>query len=101
MFSINQDIRKSMARFGLLEQIEATQVCRYCQDFILNICNQSRNSFDIPRVTKYLKNSQTIEIELKNIIIGQKIRSNSSQILKEINAKMGGCYVEKIRYKMG
>ncbi|MBD3299811.1 MAG: DUF721 domain-containing protein [Candidatus Moranbacteria bacterium] len=98
MFGIGNDIRRIMVRKGLLDQVEAFMVCRYGQEAIEKLC---KNKFYRPEVVKFLKNTGTLEVRLKNFSVGQAIRNKNREILFRINEKMGGEFVQKIRFRMG
>lgn len=98
MFGIKNDIRRAMARFGLSRELDAFMVCKITQQEMEKVC---KNKMFCPEVIKFVKITHTVEVKLKNFVIGQQIRSKNAQIINCVNEKMGGVYVEKIRYRMG
>ena len=97
MFGIKRELDRTISRSGAGGELEAFMVCRCGQKIIASIFNKGDGRF---RVVKYLKQTATLEVELKNMIVGQKIRANQERIIKRINNEMRGTYIKRLRYKL-
>ncbi|MBD3244473.1 MAG: hypothetical protein GF335_00580 [Candidatus Moranbacteria bacterium] len=97
MFSIKKDIKRYINRIGVSDELEAFMICKYAKDCIDSIC---KDRFNQAQPVKYIRHTNTLEISLNNVLIGNTIRSQKAKIIEKINEKMGGFYVEKIRYRM-
>ncbi|MEA3273300.1 MAG: hypothetical protein U9Q72_01745 [Patescibacteria group bacterium] len=96
-FGIKRELEKIISRMGVAEEFEAFSVCRYGQKILSNFCKGENYK---PKVIKYLKQTQTLEIELHSVLMGNKIRTESDLIIDKINTKAGRKCVEKIRYRL-
>jgi|AntAceMinimDraft_10_1070366.scaffolds.fasta_scaffold04062_3 hypothetical protein len=96
-FGIKRELEKIINRMGVAEEFEAFNVCRYGQKVLSGFCRGERYK---PKVVKYLKQTQTLEIELKSVLMGNKIRTENDSIIDKINTKAGRRCVEKIRYRL-
>ncbi len=96
-FGIKKELEKVINKMGIAEEFEAFRVCKSSQKVIADFCEKEREK---PKVVKYIKQTQTLEIKLGNIILGQKIRAKSDSIINKINREVGRKCVEKIRYQV-
>ncbi|MBU2025548.1 MAG: hypothetical protein ABIC19_03845 [Patescibacteria group bacterium] len=97
MFGIKKELQKIVNAKGIQDQLNAYLVCKNAKNIVMEICGRYPHK---PKIKKYLKHTQTLEIELPHIVVGQTIRVRQEEIIEKINQKMKGEYLKKIRYKI-
>jgi hypothetical protein len=96
-FGIKKELERTIRKMGVMDEFEAFNVCRLSQKVLKEFCKKEKEQ---PKVIKYIKQTQTIEVRLGSIILGQKIRAQNDLIINSINKEMGREYIKKIRYQI-
>lgn len=97
-FNIKDDLRRCIHQKGLMQQLEATMVCRRGWEVIVSLLGSKRAAGI--RIEKYLGKTRTLEVVIRDSACIQGLRMNNAQVINKINEMIGECCVEKIRYRV-
>jgi len=98
-FNIKDDLRRCLHQKGLMQQLEATLVCRRGGEVISGILGPRKAAAGV-RIEKYVRKTRTLEVVIRDSGCIQGLRTNNSQVIHKINGLLGEPCVERIRYRI-
>jgi len=94
--SISYDLKKSINKAGINEQVKAAQICQFWQEVIKSIFGQK--VAEKSQAIRFKNGALTVAV--LSSVLAQEFKFKEGEIKDEINKKVGYKLVGKIRFEI-